>query len=126
MKNLFSPAFKRFISFFFIFLMLMYTYGCRYYFKTKLVPPSDIPHLEEIGDIHKYFIIHQGAKTMALSQIEVDSLQLRGTLDTISTKYYYKRGRDERYKDSQSDILHEIHFYLGNYLGSAEKVKIRH
>jgi hypothetical protein len=69
MKDLFSPAFKKVSAYFLTFLMLFYTYGCfRNYFKPRVVTvPQEVPQLEELGQIHKYFIVHRTYQALAFS-----------------------------------------------------------
>lgn len=124
MKDLFSPAFKKASAYFLTFLMLLYVYGCfRNYYQLRVVTSAhEIPHLKELGEIHKYFIIHRADQVMELTAIEVDYMQLRGILKPIEKPYYYGYfHEDNRYKPEEKSILQEVHFYLQDHPAALEE-----
>ena len=47
-----------------------------------------------------------------LFDIQVDSLNIPGTLSLTTIGYYYKEGRNYRIKKYENPILHEVHMYL--------------
>ena len=116
MKILNFPILKKSISYFFVALLLFQSTGCSY-FKVNTVY-SDFQHtINEIGEVHKNFIIHHKDQTYSLKNIAVDSTYIHGTLnilDNIRGIKYYNFKSDDRYRSHEKSILNEVHFYVND------------
>jgi hypothetical protein len=109
MKNSATQLFQKFFAHFFIVLLLFQTIGCTY-FKVKTLT-SDFITINNIGKIHKQFIVHTDQGIYAMKDLEAKDLELKGTLSKIDHAYYNKT-RTDRYKKHEKNILNEVHIYL--------------
>ncbi|MCB0651178.1 MAG: hypothetical protein KDC85_07880 [Saprospiraceae bacterium] len=115
MKNLFSNQAKRFLVYFLSALLLFQTTSCRYFSVGYANAPTDIPTIFEIGKVYKKFIVHSDNNEVFITDIELDSIALSGTIQNIDKPVYYDEFRSSRYKKFEKDIVHEVHIYLRNY-----------
>ena len=111
MKIINFPVLKISISYFLISLMLFQSVGCNY-FKVNKVESDFEATINEIGEVHKYFLIHDQNDTYSLSDITIDSTFLHGTLESPQSIKYNSENRGYRYHKHERDILNEVHFYL--------------
>ncbi len=91
--------------------MLVQVAGCSY-FKINTISPMNMESLQNIGKIHKYFIVHTPNGVFSLTDITVDSVNVSGNLEGAKEAIHYYDGRSYRYVKEEKDILHEVHFYL--------------
>lgn len=110
MKSHLARVLKKCISFFLIFLILIHTLGCNY-FKINNLQKDQLNSLENIGEIHKIFILHAGGRPYYLRSVEVDSKNIYGYLELTDYRYRYEENRRFRYRSYEKDILNEVHFY---------------
>jgi hypothetical protein len=103
------------ISYFLIILMIFQINACKYY-KVDTAPSSDYVNLLNIGEIHKYFIIHAGDNIYALKEILADTKNISGKLEIAHDSIYYSEDRKYRYRKSERNILDEVHIYLNENL----------
>lgn len=122
MKTLSSSILRKCISSFLIILMLLHTVGCQTFFKFRQVPGEDKVSIQNIGEIHKYFLVHTGDDICSLKEIAVDSTNISGTLELAEhSSIYYYEGRKFHYKEDENHILNEVHIYLNE---DADKLKL--
>ncbi len=111
MKAFNPTASKKTISWFFIFLIMFYSVGCRY-FKAKQVDMTSVETIQEIGQLHKSFFVHHRGDVHSLSEIKVDSVYISGFL-TNASRFYYQDGRTNyRIKNDEKNIVNEVHIYV--------------
>ena len=111
MKFYHSPILKKSISYTLIILMLFQSVGCNYY-RVKKIDADFVSTLNEIGELNKYFLIHDGNDTYSLTKISVDSINLYGSLELVYDNIYYENKRGYRYHQDEKDIINEVHFFL--------------
>jgi hypothetical protein len=111
MKYLATPTHKKRISYFLIALILFYSYGCNY-FKVKNLTPNDIVSIRDIGEMHKYFLVHSESEIFSLNEISIDTTSISGRLSTKTGYVYYSEGRKYRMNKTENGILNEVHIYL--------------
>ena len=112
MKKTYSPILKKNITYFLVLLMLTQTLSCKY-FKTQKIDSDFVATLSDIGEMNKYFLIHDGNDTYVLTNIAVDSTNVYGNLvaPIVQISYSDKR-QGYRYHKEERNILNEVHFYL--------------
>jgi len=110
MKCHLSEVLKKCISMFLILLVFIHTIGCNY-FKINSLQKDQLTGLQNIGEIHKTFILHAGGRPYYLRSLEVDSKNINGYLELTDYRYRYEENRRFRYKSYERDILNEVHFY---------------
>jgi len=102
--------------------MLLHTLGCQTFFKFRQVQGEDKVCIQNIGEIHKSFILHRGDNNYSLKEIAIDSTNISGTLElTKRSSIYYNKKRSLRYNKEEVGILNEVHIYLNK---DAEKLKL--
>lgn len=110
MNTFLSQSAKKSIAYSLIILTLFYTVGCKY-FKVKDVTAKEFVTIDNIGKIHKSFYVHDEGRVYSLTDIQLDSLSISGTL-TSTIDYRLKDERGFRYKKYETSILNEVHIYL--------------
>lgn len=111
MKSHLLEVLKKYISFFLIFLVFVHTFGCNY-FKINSLQNDQLNSLQNIGEIHKTFILHTAGRPYYLDSLEVNSNNLSGNLSLTDYRYRYEENRRWKYKSYEKDILNEVHFYM--------------
>ena len=111
MNNSSLSLWRKVVVYTMIGLVLFQTTSC-HYFKINQKRAEALPTLLEIGEIHKYFIIHQEDQVYALENITVDSTFLNGELVLPTEPIHYYLGRKFRYTKEERPILHEVHIYM--------------
>ena len=106
---------KRFISYFFILLIINYSVSCGYY-KEINTPAYEINRLTPPNKIYSRFIIHQQYNIYELSYIKVDQTGISGTVKEINKEdvFYSVERKRKEYKRRERAILNEVHIYLNN------------
>jgi hypothetical protein len=113
MKTLSTPIFKKSISYLLIILTLLHSAGCSY-FRLNNIPDDNVASIHRIDLSNKVFFVHSDNLIYRFRYVEVDSLNISGTLTLETNGYYYKEGRSYRIKQNEHQILHEVHMYLKN------------
>jgi hypothetical protein len=112
MKTFPSAIFKKGISYFLTTLIILQSVGCTY-FKVRKTEGDFENTLKDIGELNKYFLIHDHDNTWVLSNISVDSINLYGALELVDEEnIYYADKRGYRYHKDEKEILNEVHFYF--------------
>lgn len=111
MKTVLTLPRKKNISYFLMILMLFQTVGCKYY-KVESTPSNEYVSIHNIGEIHKFFIVHAGENLYALKKITADAIKITGNIEKAHDSIYYSEERKYRYKSAERNILNEIHIYL--------------
>ena len=92
-------------------LILIHSVSCKYY-KVDGVSKSEFVNILNMGEIHKYFIVHAGSDLYALNDIEATSQVVSGNIANIENDVYYNEERKKRIKEGEKDIVNEVHIYL--------------
>ncbi len=111
MSHLFNPAIKKCMSFFMIALLLFQTFSCKY-FEVNTLAPENYPRIEDMGKIHKTFVLHSGHYRYLLNEPRVDSLYLSGTIKEPDIPLHYTEDRNVQYASDEKNIINEVHIYL--------------
>ncbi|WKK65687.1 hypothetical protein [Lutimonas zeaxanthinifaciens] len=94
-------------------LIIFQCMGCKYY-KVDEVGKKEYVNILNIGEIHKYFIVHAGDRLYALNDIEANESVVSGTLVNTDEKVFYSKERErKRIKEEEKNIVNEVHLYLG-------------
>ncbi len=93
------------------FMLLFHTYSCTY-FKTKKISSDFEASIKDIGELHKYFILHDGINLFKINDLSVDSVNISGELMVINEPFYYTQNRSARVKKEEKGITNEVHIYL--------------
>ena len=115
-KNIFC---HKLIPCFLMVLVLFHAIGCRYY-KVDSSETSEFVNILNMGEIHKYFIVHYGAEVFELNNIKADASTVSGNLELPDQHIYYVEGDNKRYKGAEKSIVNEVHIYLNKEAGSIE------
>lgn len=113
------PLVYKVISYFLMFLIVFHAFGCRY-FKVDKADNSEFVNILNMGEIHKYFVVHSGAEVFELNKIEADKSTVSGNLELPGQHIYYIEGGKKRYKGAEKSIVNEVHIYLKEEATSIE------
>ena len=125
MKTKLNIIRNKFLAVFMMGLILFQSVGCKYY-KVDEAGRDEYVNILNIGEIHKYFVVHAGDKVYALNDIEANESVVSGTLvNADQTVFYHKERERKRIKEEEKNIVNEVHMYLGKEyqeleLGSVE------
>ena len=112
MQHLNNPMWRKGVSFFLAFLILVFSSGCNYYTVWNAVP-KELPVLEKAERNPNYFVLHLGPEQFQLTGVEVDSSFLTGRIEPLTRLIYYSPDRKSRqYENYEHNILHEVHIIL--------------
>ena len=115
MKTYPIPIWRSVISFFLVILILVFTTGCNFY-KVREVSPYELPSLQELGKVVKYFVLNQADGKYQLTDLRIDGDQLIAQLDELSKPVYFwkDRGAEKRktYEAGEANMLNEVHVFL--------------
>lgn len=105
---------NKYLSVLMMTLILFQSMGCKYY-KVDEVGKNEYVNILNIGEIHKYFIVHAGDGLYALNDIEANESVVSGTLVNTEEKVFYNKERErKRIKEEEKNIVNEVHLYLGD------------
>ena len=96
---------------FLMLLVLFHSVGCKYY-KVDSVETQEFVNILNMGEIHKYFVVHSGNVLYSLSKIEADASAISGNLQAAQEDVYYTEERKNRIKNNEKNIVNEVHIYL--------------
>lgn len=102
---------NKILAYFLMVLILIHSVSCKYY-KVDGVSKSEFVNILNMGEIHKYFIVHAGSDLYALNDIEATSQVVSGNIANIENDVYYNEERKKRIKEGEKDIVNEVHIYL--------------
>lgn len=107
-----TSAFSKLISIVLASLLALNTVGCTYY-KAKTLPAADKPTIDNIGTLHKYFVIHHGQNVYSCSDLSVDMDNISGDIQRISPKFFHYNDDPKVHHDKyDKSILNEVHIYM--------------
>ncbi len=115
----FTSFLKKCAVYFLVTLMLFQSFGCKY-FQYDRVTSDFETSITSIGEIHKYFIIHDKENLYELTDITADETKMSGNLALINNEVFYTEGRNNRFKKEENSILHEVHIYLNDNADSLQ------
>lgn len=114
MKVLKPRIFHRHFAVFMAFLMLFSQTGCRYFMVSK-VDPNTTKYLDEIGELYKYFVIHDSKENeWHLDELDLNEKEISGKILKPDRDIHYFPYRTRRYRPNEKDIVYEAHIYLNN------------
>ena len=102
---------NKIIPCFLMLLVLFHSVGCKYY-KVDSVETNEFVNILNMGEIHKYFVVHSGSVMYSLTKIEADATTISGNLEAAQDHVYYTEERKKRIKSSENNIVNEVHIYL--------------
>lgn len=111
METQISTIGRKAVVYFLSVLLLFNAYSCTYFIAKKVSSDFEAS-INNIGEIHKYFIVHDGDILYDFTEISVDSVSFSGNLMPITAPVYYTENRNNRIKETEKDILNEVHVYL--------------
>ena len=111
MKSINSFFLKKCITIIVLIAFTISFIGCSY-FKARNIFTGDIPNINDIGRIHKYFVVHSEGRLYTISNITVDEDYIYGDIDYTDRHFHYYEGRPDRVGSHERDIFHEVHIYL--------------
>lgn len=113
MKTKLNSIRNKFLAVFMMTLILFQSAGCKYY-KVNEVDKNEYVNILNIGEIHKYFVIHAGDQLYALNDIEANESVVSGTIGNTDQSVFYTKERErKRIKEEEKNIVNEVHLYLG-------------
>lgn len=107
-----KSVFTKYLSLVLSLLLIFHTVSCTYY-KPKTLPGTDKPTIDNIGTLHKYFVIHHGQNVYSCSDISVDMDNISGDIQRISPKFFHYNDDPKAPHDKYDrSILNEVHIYM--------------
>ncbi|MCB9284278.1 MAG: hypothetical protein H6563_09415 [Lewinellaceae bacterium] len=115
MQHLTTPFWRKSLSFFLAFLILVYSTGCHSYFKVRYFPPDQFSDFRYYANLDDYFVLHTASGLYQLDGITFDTAFLYARIDTASAPVHYTPDRKYpkyRIYPYEKTIVKEVHFYL--------------
>jgi len=91
MNKFLTTRSRTFLAFFLSVLLVLQTSSC-HYFWVRNIEPQEFNSIYEIGELHKYFVLHSKSQMYELYDISVDSTAMHGVLEEPFKAVFY--GKD--------------------------------
>jgi hypothetical protein len=113
-KNFRENLCLKFISLIVLLAFINLIVGCSYY-KVNTIQSTSGKEIIELENKNRVIIVHLTDKAWIFRDIKIENNQMHGSISGVQGHEMYKTTDPNgvnRYKDSQADVLNEVHIYI--------------